>query len=163
MNDFFILFFSLLLAIKGCEENKLPQNTETIVWRLLYDINTKPKLDFSFEEPGGSTTEITLLNNGNIVFGVSATFPWDEPSLKQGYVFCYSKTGEQIWKYSYEDNAEGRINYIFQDKSGNLLCSGHVNRGNSNFYAMDLVITKLSINGEFVLFRKLRSHINMRN
>lgn len=99
---------------------------------------------------GGNITEITELNNGNIVFGVSAAYSWNEKSLGQGYVFCYSKTGEQIWKYSYEDNIEGRIKYIFQDKAGNLLCSGNVNNGNSNYYTTDVVITKLSINGEFI-------------
>lgn len=50
MKKILIVIFSLLLIVTGCKENKLPQNNETIVWRLMYDINTIPKLDLSFED-----------------------------------------------------------------------------------------------------------------
>lgn len=229
MKKILIVIFSLLLVITGCEENKTPLNNDTIVWKLLYDINTHPftqhsanetnlitisdlemykkpddykkdvinevtckklfnasiefkacqlsdgllvlalspekkvsliKLDMSgkvvWEKDigvlGSSTTEISLLDNGNIVFGISN---WPEtslgsPSMQEGHILCYNQNGQQQWKYSYEDSIGCRIKYIFQDKSGNLLCAGLVNTGNLSNASTDVIITKLSINGELI-------------
>lgn len=87
-------------------------------------------------------SEITLLNNGNIVFAMLS-------SNEDGIIFCYNQNGQQEWKYTYEDNLRSRVQYIFQDKSGNLMCSGLATKDSSDDEP-DVVITKLSTQGEFI-------------
>jgi len=229
MKKIMIVIFSLLLALTGCQENKMPLDNDTIVWKLLYDINTHPinkdsfvetnlmtKLDLqTYQKPndynkdaikevsceklfnaltefkvcqlgdgllvltvsqgkkislikldmsgkviwennidvlGSSTTEITLLDNGNIVFGISdwPNTSLGSPSMQDGHILCYNQNGQQQWKYSYEDSIGCRIKYIFQDKSGDLLCTGLANTKDLSNVETDVIITKLSTNGEFI-------------
>lgn len=87
------------------------------------------------------TSEITVLNNGNILFAMLVSY-------QKGILFCYNQNGQQEWKYSYEDNSGSYIKYIFEDKSGNILCGGLITQNDS--YENDVVITKLSTDGEFI-------------
>lgn len=120
----------------------------------LRKLNIKGKLLWvkDIDKSGYALTEITILDNGNVVFGVSdwPNTSLGSPSNHDGTLYCFNSKGEQQWTYTYKDTIGCQIKYIFQDKTGNLLCAGLINRGDSSNVTSDVVITQISLDGTYI-------------
>lgn len=113
------------------------------------DLKGKVLWTKDMDRTGYSITEITKLNNGSIAFGVSdwPNTSMGSPSNKDGTIYCFDPKGRQLWAYNYKDIIGCRIKFIFQDKSGNLLCVGLNNKGDSLQGKSDVVVTQISSDG----------------
>jgi hypothetical protein len=87
-----------------------------------------------------------------VVFGVS---DWPNtylgsPFEHYGTLYCFDPKGRQQWEYTYKESTGHTIDYIFQDKTGNLLCAGQIRQSDSSNYVDDVIITQISRDGKYI-------------